>query len=139
MASREEKKQQKKLDKEAKARAKAEEKEAKAKEKAENKAALAQLKADNKAFKAHLKTLPRKERKAAKREHEDEYLKAEDKLTKRVYQIRQVRGELRRVQWPSFGQLMKSSSLVIVFTILFGLYFFLCELLANGMLKAILG
>ncbi len=43
-----------------------------------------------------------------------------------------VMAELKKVQWPSFKQLMSTSGLVIVFTVLFALYFFICEVLASG-------
>lgn len=47
--------------------------------------------------------------------------------------------ELRKVEWPSIKELTKSSLLVIVFTVLFGLYFFVCELLASGLVNKIVG
>lgn len=43
--------------------------------------------------------------------------------------------ELKKVQWPTFPQLMKSSALVIVFTLLFGAYFFVCELAASALVS----
>lgn len=46
-----------------------------------------------------------------------------------------ILAELKKVRWPSFKDLMKSSGLVIVFTLLFGLYFFLCELAASGLVS----
>lgn len=47
--------------------------------------------------------------------------------------------ELRKVQWPSFKELMSTSFLVIMFTLLFGLYFFACELLATTLIAKIVG
>ena len=38
-----------------------------------------------------------------------------------------------------FKELMSSSALVIVFTVLFGLYFFVCEILSSGLVKMIVG
>ena len=52
-----------------------------------------------------------------------------------TYSIKGIVKELKEVTWPSFKDLMKSSGLVIVFTILFGLYFFLCELGASGLVN----
>lgn len=43
--------------------------------------------------------------------------------------------ELKKVQWPHFGELMSSSGLVIGFTLLFGLYFFICELAASSLVS----
>jgi preprotein translocase subunit SecE len=43
--------------------------------------------------------------------------------------------EWKKVQWPTFKQLMSTSGLVIVFTALFGLYFFVCELAASGLVS----
>lgn len=47
--------------------------------------------------------------------------------------------ELAKVQWPSFGELMSTSFLVIMFTVLFGLYFFVCELIATAFITRIVG
>lgn len=52
-----------------------------------------------------------------------------------TYSPKAVWAELKKVQWPTFGQLCKSSLLVIVFTLLFGLYFFVCELAASGLVN----
>lgn len=47
--------------------------------------------------------------------------------------------ELKKVKWPSVKQLSKDSLLVIVFTLLFGLYFFVCEILSTGLVSKIVG
>ena len=52
-----------------------------------------------------------------------------------VYSPSGIIKELKKVSWPSFKELMKSSGLVVVFTILFGLYFFVCELGASGLVS----
>ena len=57
----------------------------------------------------------------------------------RVYSPKGIFQELKQVEWPGFKTLMKSSGLVIVFTLLFGLYFFICQLLASGLLQVIVG
>ena len=41
----------------------------------------------------------------------------------RTYSPSKVFKELKTVKWPTFKELMSSSGLVIVFTVLFGLYF----------------
>ena len=46
-----------------------------------------------------------------------------------AYSPANVMRELKKVKWPSVKQLSKDSLLVIVFTLLFGLYFFVCEIL----------
>lgn len=56
-----------------------------------------------------------------------------------VYSPGNIFKELKKVQWPSFKELAKSSALVIVFTVLFGLYFFACELAATGLISRIVG
>ncbi len=43
--------------------------------------------------------------------------------------------ELKKVQWPTMKQLFSTSWLVIVFTVLFGLYFFVCEMAASGLIS----
>ena len=56
-----------------------------------------------------------------------------------VYSPKGIMSELKMVEWPSFKELMKSSGLVIVFTFLFGVYFFVCELVATGLINTIVG
>lgn len=43
-----------------------------------------------------------------------------------------VWNELKQVQWPTMKELFGTSWMVIVFTVLFGLYFFICEIAASG-------
>lgn len=50
-----------------------------------------------------------------------------------AYSPANVMRELKKVKWPSVKQLSKDSLLVIVFTLLFGLYFFVCEILSTGL------
>lgn len=57
----------------------------------------------------------------------------------RTYSPSKVFKELKTVKWPTFKELMSSSGLVIVFTVLFGLYFFVCEVLSSGLVKMIVG
>lgn len=57
----------------------------------------------------------------------------------RTYSPSKVFKELKAVKWPTFKELMSSSGLVIVFTVLFGLYFFVCEFLSSGLVKMIVG
>ena len=52
-----------------------------------------------------------------------------------TYSPKGIISELKNVTWPSFKGLMSSSGLVIVFTILFGLYFFICELGASSLVS----
>lgn len=57
----------------------------------------------------------------------------------RTYSPKGIIRELKQVQWPGFKGLLKSSGLVILFTLLFGLYFFICEILASGLIQVIVG
>ena len=57
----------------------------------------------------------------------------------RTYSPSKVFKELKTVKWPTFKELISSSGLVIVFTVLFGLYFFVCEFLSSGLVKMIVG
>ena len=50
-----------------------------------------------------------------------------------------VFAELKQVQWPTFPEFMKTSGLVISFTVLFGLYFFLCEVICSKFISWIVG
>ncbi len=56
-------------------------------------------------------------------------------LSMPTYSPKAVWAELKKVRWPSFKGLMQSSGLVIVFTLLFGLYFFICEMAASGLVS----
>ena len=56
----------------------------------------------------------------------------------RVYSPKGIIRELNTVEWPGFTALLKSSGLVILFTLLFGVYFFICELAASGLLNLII-
>ena len=51
----------------------------------------------------------------------------------RTYSPSKVFKELKTVKWPTFKELMSSSGLV------FGLYFFVCEVLSSGLVKMIVG
>ena len=53
----------------------------------------------------------------------------------RVYSPAGVIRELKTVKWPTFKELMSTSGMVILFTLLFGVYFFICELLASGLIN----
>ena len=55
----------------------------------------------------------------------------------RVYSPAGVIRELKTVKWPTFKELMSTSGMVILFTLLFGVYFFICELLASGLINCI--
>lgn len=55
----------------------------------------------------------------------------------RVYSPAGVIRELKTVKWPTFKELMSTSGMVILFTVLFGVYFFICELLASGLINFI--
>lgn len=56
-----------------------------------------------------------------------------------AYSPANVMRELKKVKWPSVKQLSKDSLLVIVFTLLFGLYFFVCEILSTDLVSKIVG
>lgn len=57
----------------------------------------------------------------------------------RTYSPKKVFQELKRVKWPTFKELMSTSGLVIAFTVLFGFYFFICEVLASNLVSFIVG
>ncbi len=56
-------------------------------------------------------------------------------MTEPTYAPKAVMAELKQVRWPSFKTLMQKSGLVILFTLLFGLYFFICEMCASGLVS----
>lgn len=55
--------------------------------------------------------------------------------TEATYSPRGIWQELKRVQWPTFKELMSSSWSVIAFTALFALYFFICEMAAGSLVQ----
>lgn len=57
----------------------------------------------------------------------------------RTYSISGIMSEMKQVEWPGVKGLFGTSALVIGFTLLFGLYFFICELAASGLINAIVG
>ncbi len=56
-------------------------------------------------------------------------------MTEPTYAPKAVMAELKQVRWPSFKTLMQKSGLVILFTLLFSLYFFICEICASGLVS----
>lgn len=56
-----------------------------------------------------------------------------------TYSPKGVWSELKKVQWPTFKVLMGTSGSVILFTALFGVYFFLCELASSSLVSWIVG
>ncbi len=64
---------------------------------------------------------------------------AKENKKERTYSISGIMSEMKQVEWPGFKGLMGTSGLVIGFTLLFGLYFFICELAASGLINTILG
>lgn len=52
-----------------------------------------------------------------------------------TYSPKAIFQELRKVEWPSFKKLMTVSMQVIIFTLIFGLYFFICEMAASSLVS----
>lgn len=59
----------------------------------------------------------------------------ENKIKDPTFSPKAIITELKKVQWPSLKQLFSTSGLVVVFTLLFGLYFFICEMAASGLIS----
>lgn len=57
----------------------------------------------------------------------------------RTYSLKGIISEIRAVQWPTPKELFRNSGLVIMFTLLFGIYFFICELAASALINWIVG
>lgn len=57
----------------------------------------------------------------------------------RTYSLKGIISEIRAIQWPTAKELFHNSGLVIVFTLLFGVYFFICELAASALINWIVG
>lgn len=53
------------------------------------------------------------------------------------FSISGIRKEIKRIRWPKAKELFSNSVTVIVFTVLFGIFFFLCELVAGGFLSVV--
>lgn len=48
-----------------------------------------------------------------------------------------INKEIKKIRWPKANELFSSSVQVIIFTLFFGLFFILCELLVSLVLKGI--
>lgn len=57
----------------------------------------------------------------------------------RTYSIKGIFSELKQVKWPTFKSLSGYSGLVLLFVVVFGFYFFLCDLVASGLLQVLVG
>ena len=53
------------------------------------------------------------------------------------FSISGIRKEIKRIRWPKAKELFSNSLTVIVFTVLFGIFFFLCELVAGVFLSVV--
>lgn len=45
--------------------------------------------------------------------------------------------EMKRIRWPRPKALAKDSAIVIVFVIIMGIFFFLCQMISSGFLSLI--
>ena len=53
------------------------------------------------------------------------------------FSISGIRKEIKRIRWPKAKDLFSNSLTVIIFTVLFGIFFLLCELIASGFLTVV--
>ena len=53
------------------------------------------------------------------------------------FSISGIRKEIKRIRWPRAKELSSNSLTGIVFTVLFGIFGFLCELVAGGFLSVV--
>lgn len=53
------------------------------------------------------------------------------------FSIAGIQSEIKRIRWPKLSDLTKNSLIVIVFTVAFGLFFVVCELIASGFLTIV--
>lgn len=53
------------------------------------------------------------------------------------FSISGINKEIKKIRWPKSKDLLTSSVQVIIFTLFFGLFFVLCELLVSVVLKGI--
>lgn len=53
------------------------------------------------------------------------------------FSIAGIRSEIRRIRWPKMKDLAGNSGKVLLFTVLFALFFFLCEVISSGFLKVV--
>ena len=54
-----------------------------------------------------------------------------------AFKVSDVTKEISKIRWPKKGDLASSSVEVIIFTVLFGLFFLLCQLLISVILKGL--
>lgn len=53
------------------------------------------------------------------------------------FSIAGIRSEISRIRWPKPKDLAENSAKVLVFTVLFAIFFVLCEVVSTGFLKLI--
>ena len=51
------------------------------------------------------------------------------------FSLNGIMKEAKRIRWPKGKDLLKDSTTVITFTVLLGVFFFLCQLVTSGFLK----
>ena len=53
------------------------------------------------------------------------------------FSINGIITEAKRIRWPKMKDLAKDSTTVIVFTLLMGIFFFVCQIISSGFLSMI--
>ena len=53
------------------------------------------------------------------------------------FSVNGILTEAKRIRWPKGKDLVKDSMTVIAFVAVFGVFFFLCQLVSSGFLKVI--
>lgn len=51
------------------------------------------------------------------------------------FSIAGIRSEISRIRWPKTKDLVESSAKVLCFTVIFAIFFVLCEVISTGFLK----
>ncbi|MEG0346018.1 MAG: preprotein translocase subunit SecE [Erysipelotrichaceae bacterium] len=53
------------------------------------------------------------------------------------FTLKGLKSEAKEIEWPKRKQLMKDTGTVLMFTVLFGIFFVLCDVAASTFLKLV--
>ena len=79
-----------------------------------------------------------KEAKAAEKKAKEKAKKKAQKGNRVTRWLREMRSELKKVQWPSFKQVMKNTGVVILCVLVIGVFIWIFDALAHRIIKALM-
>ncbi len=80
-----------------------------------------------------------KQDKNAKDKKKDKKKKDKENRTGLVKKTKETVSELKKVTWPTFGEVVKKTSVVIAFVVIFGVFLFAVNWLLGGLVNLLIG